>query len=222
VTRPGRGQSQPKMKVGKILKLACGCVIFFSFALCIKDVHNVTQDRISSLKRDLVLAVEQRDAVRLDVETLKAANSDLLITRKAMQDADVKNKEELSSLIKQRDEHISRIAELERDLKLSSSTQSELVKAREELEVVKSLKAELSIKLESAQESLAQKESISKIAQDREDEIRNLKSLLESREHKLQAAEANVDVLKKNLADLNHDGNRLLEKPVNSSQIQFL
>jgi chromosome segregation ATPase len=213
-------KSQPKMK--SLLKLACGCVIFFSFALFIKDVHNVTQDRISSLKRDLVLAVEQRDAVRLDVETLKAANSDLLITRKAMQDADVKNKEELSSLIKQRDEHISRIAELERDLKMSSSTQSELVKAREELEVVKSLKAELSKKLESAQESLAQKESISKIAQDREDEIRNLKSLLESRENKLQAAEANVDVLKKNLADLNHDGNRLLVKSVNSSQIQFL
>jgi chromosome segregation ATPase len=211
------------MKIGKILKLACACIIFLSFALFIKDVHDVTQDRISSLKRDLVLAVEQRDAVRMDVETLKAANSDLLITRKALQDADLKTKEEITTLSKLRDEHISRIAELERDLKSNSNTQSDLLKAREELQAEKNLKADLSKKLEWAHESLAQMESISKISQEREQEINRLKSLLASREHELQAAQANADVLQRKIADLEKRASSLpVVKSLNSSQIQFL
>jgi hypothetical protein len=211
------------MKVGKILKIACACLIFLSFALFIKDVHNVTQDRISSLKKDLVLAVEQRDAVRLDVETLKAANSDLLITRKAMQEAESKTKEEISSLTKLRDEHISRISELERNLKSNANAQSDLEKARGELEAERNLKAELSKKLEWAQESLAQKESISKISQEREEEIRSLKLLLATREHELQAAEMNADALNRKIADLERSRlNSPVVKSLNSSQVQFL
>ncbi len=205
------------------MKIACACLIFLSFALFIKDVHNVTQDRISSLKKDLVLAVEQRDAVRLDVETLKAANSDLLITRKAMQEAESKTKEEISSLTKLRDEHISRISELERNLKSNANAQSDLEKARGELEAERNLKAELSKKLEWAQESLAQKESISKISQEREEEIRSLKLLLATREHELQAAEMNADALNRKIADLERSRlNSPVVKSLNSSQVQFL
>jgi predicted RNase H-like nuclease (RuvC/YqgF family) len=106
---------------------------------------------------------------------------------------------------------------------LDAKTQSDLETVRGELVAEKNLNSELSKKLELAQESLAKQESISKIAQEREEEIQTLKSALASREHELQAAETNADILKKKIANLEtSDSSSPAVKSVNISQIQFL
>mmetsp|Transcript_35129 Transcript_35129/g.70243 ORF Transcript_35129/g.70243 Transcript_35129/m.70243 type:complete len:205 (+) Transcript_35129:98-712(+) len=54
-----------------IMVVVCGTI-----ALFLRDVHNVTQDKIVSLKNDLVSAVQERDAIKTELDNLKKTTTD--------------------------------------------------------------------------------------------------------------------------------------------------
>eukprot|EP00961_Rhodomonas_salina_P018679 251285-Rhodomonas_salina.1 len=51
-------------------------VLCGTIALFLRDVHNVTQDKIVSLKKDLVSAVQERDAMKTELDNMKKTASD--------------------------------------------------------------------------------------------------------------------------------------------------
>jgi chromosome segregation ATPase len=178
------------MRIGKIFNYLLISVVIISVSLFIKDVHNVTQDRIATLKRDLVLAVEQRDAVRLDIETLQVANSDLLKVRKTLEESDSKKGQELNSLMKLKEEQQGTILSLQHDLAVSKA---DLDKARMEIESARAEKVafsgkEAQIKLELDHSQVL----VKKMVQDKDDEIANLKRVLESTQNELKSLHASA------------------------------
>ena len=139
-----------------------------SVFLFLRDVHTVTQDKISTLKRNLVLAVEQRDAIRLDIETLQAANSELLSSRKALQEADSKRKEEIDSLTRLKESQSGIIADLQRDLDKAKAALTQNEKVGMELAKEKLV---LQKQLEDQQRQLDRHKLLSKQNKEMEQEI---------------------------------------------------
>ena len=64
----------------------------------VRDVFMVTQDRIGALKRDVVLAVEQRDAVRADLTAAREAQSQLTASKEELEKSHASCKDEISRL----------------------------------------------------------------------------------------------------------------------------
>lgn len=183
------------MRIGKIFKILLFAVVLVSFSLFIKDVHNVTQDRIASLKRDLVLAVEQRDAVRLDIETLQAANSDLLSKRKALEEADLNRKEEMNTLVKLKEEQIAKIASLQHDL---ATNKANLDRIQVELDKTKAEKIELSNLREQLKLKIDQNKVVAnKAIEDKDIELASLKKIIQSKDNELQRVISSLDHQKK-------------------------
>ena len=143
-------------------------IIFMSVFLFLRDVHTVTQDKIATLKRNLVLAVEQRDAIRLDIETLQAANSELLSSRKALQEADSKRKEEIDSLTRLKESQSAIIADLQRDLDKAKAALTQNEKVGMELAKEKLV---LQKQLEEQQRQLDRHKLLSKQNKEMEQEI---------------------------------------------------